>query len=654
MNEIDFLKTELGIDSEFYRVEADENGHVTGLSFYDEEYDEFNYDGDLLTALNIFPHLKNLSIEVGGFEITDLSGLARLPNLVSLVLDYCCTANDISVLKNLTQLTYLSINNAGITNIEALSELTLLESLFLPGNKISNIGALRNHTRLVSLNLSGNGINNIDALKNHTGLITVNFSGNKLVDISALAASRQLKNLGIEHNQLSDISCLRDLKNLEYLGFAHNKVENVDFLASLDNLKNLSFSGNPVKNIPGLSQVNSLTHLFMTDTPIQDLEAIKNNLGLQYLYAGPVKNFDGAVISRFTELNTLQLKSCGIIDLAFLSPLQKLVSLTLDDNNVCDVTPLFALKQVRKVSLQNNAITEPFNQWQFYNLGSLDLLGNPFGNKNYKKLNEFDVDVADYWLQRGDEDKALAYYYVDASGTKPLVIYYRKLLACARGDGYLMLYYVMRCERLIRAMKEEDQETKDIKAHLIEIIKNSDLPYKAALLVSLEEGGINVLHYQRYSEYAVYLKNGGQAKPHDEMLYKVAHDTLKGRENLSKVLFIYQQLIELNSPLQIALYRTIRKTLRNFAYSPEEKTMQAVYSDMLEHAAERKMPVFDITGWFEFHHMINTPRQKKPAPAKPQPSYSYERSYPKVSPWRLIARLLLISISLLTILKGCR
>jgi internalin A len=78
-------------------------------------------------------------------------------------------------------------------------------------------------------------------------------------------------------------------------------------------------------------------------------------------------------------------------------------------------------------------------------------------------------------------------------------------VACKPDDDYFRLYYVMRCEILIRNLKEENQEILDIKLHIILIIKESDFFNKSELLVSFEEGGKNVLNYNQYSEYAAYL-----------------------------------------------------------------------------------------------------------------------------------------------------
>ena len=75
-----------------------------------------------------------------------------------------------SVLTNLTNLTYLHLSDNAISDVSAISGLTSLEYLNLHINLISDISTLSNLTNLTDLYLSRNNVSDLSPLVANMGL----------------------------------------------------------------------------------------------------------------------------------------------------------------------------------------------------------------------------------------------------------------------------------------------------------------------------------------------------------------------------------------------------------------------------------------------------------------------------------------------------
>src|SRR4051794_22608695 len=95
MEEMNLFETTLGINEDFYEVGLDDYGRIITLSFYDQDYDVFRFEGNLIQALVPFTSLQTLEIEVSAYTITDIDGLSGFKSLEHLTLTDCCEAIDI-------------------------------------------------------------------------------------------------------------------------------------------------------------------------------------------------------------------------------------------------------------------------------------------------------------------------------------------------------------------------------------------------------------------------------------------------------------------------------------------------------------------------------------------------------------------------------
>ncbi len=117
----------------------------------------------------------------------------------------------LSDLKKFTNLEYLDMSNAQITDITSLSYLKKLRVLYLQRNNISDISPL----------------------KELAGLEVLSLNGNRISDISTLSALASLTELYIRDNMITDYSPLANLKKLNILYLKGNTSVNYTKLDSI-------------------------------------------------------------------------------------------------------------------------------------------------------------------------------------------------------------------------------------------------------------------------------------------------------------------------------------------------------------------------------------------------------------------------------------
>jgi len=208
--------------------------------------------GDILES-----DMLNINVlDIKYLGIVSLEGIQYAKNLTMLYL----TSNkieDISQLKDLTQLKYLYLNDNKIKSIASLSNLTKLLIISLGDNSITDISPVSNLTSLVSLDVTRNPINDISSLQNLKGnleYLTLHSCG--ISDISVLSNFTNLLSLGINYNYIEDITPLSGLVNLTYLDLSNNLIEDFTPLTTLSNLTELDLSGNNIRDYSNYNLFN--------------------------------------------------------------------------------------------------------------------------------------------------------------------------------------------------------------------------------------------------------------------------------------------------------------------------------------------------------------------------------------------------------------
>ena len=307
--------------------------------------------------LQDLPYFGSLqSLGLGGLGIEEVSALAGLP-LQSLRLDGNAVS-DLSPLSGLTGLSFLTLADAQLTDIDQLAGLMNLTVLDLGGNRIADVSALAAMTELRWLNLGDNAVDDIGGMAELVKLESLNLGGNRIADVSALAAMTELRWLNLEDNAVEDIGGMAELVKLETLDLGGNRIADVSALTAMTSLRWLSLQDNAVDDIGPLAGLVKLESLNLGGNRVADISALSAMTGLRWL-----------------SLNDNAIDSIG--------PLAKLVNLedlNLSRNRIADVSPLSAMTGLRRLSLTGNEVTDidPLVNRNVFAAGAfVNLDGNP-------------------------------------------------------------------------------------------------------------------------------------------------------------------------------------------------------------------------------------------------------------------------------------
>ncbi|NOZ52233.1 MAG: hypothetical protein GXP08_03665 [Gammaproteobacteria bacterium] len=266
---------------------------------------------------------------------------------------------------------------------------------------------------ITSLTCNNDGISDLTGIKRLINLETLNLASNTLTHLDGLARSHlsSLTNLILDDNQLMDIRGLAsaDLSNLQRLNLADNALTDLDGFEKikLDSLLFLQLKNNQLTNVNELADVNlsRLIDLRLDDNQLTDITGLENstlsNLKSLNLARNDLTHLDSLVAANLSSLTNLPLDGNQLTDIrglasAGLSNLQrlnlasnalahldglagaKLSSLTnlfLDNNQLTDITGLAdaGLRNLQRLNLANNALTN-LNRFAEIKLDSLTFL----------------------------------------------------------------------------------------------------------------------------------------------------------------------------------------------------------------------------------------------------------------------------------------
>lgn len=215
-------------------------------------------------------------------KLRNLDFLSNLKNLKVLLLKDDRHLSDISPIKNLTNLKYLSLEGS-LPDISSLSSLKNLEYLNLGledywGDSLDwkwklDIDCLKGLDNLKELHLNRTEIHDYSSLKGLTNLKLLSLN-RSCIGSNLNESIKELKNLDtleLKSCNLNDIECLKDLTNVKKLGIAYNIVTDISPISTMIGLEELDISGNKgqnrsLKDIKALELCNNLKVLRCTTT----------------------------------------------------------------------------------------------------------------------------------------------------------------------------------------------------------------------------------------------------------------------------------------------------------------------------------------------------------------------------------------------------
>ena len=292
-----------------------------------------------LADLQYFPYLTELTI-----ENSSASGLQILSALTSLkrlqISSTAVSAQDLSVIASLPNLTELTLSDCYLSNIQNLAGAQNLQYLNLSDNAIRDVSALSFMSNLQTLDLSRNALTNLSYLSPLSGLKTLDVSYNSLASIVPLAGCTALESLNISNNSIGSLSGLEDLKNLSYLNAGKNTLTEVDLLAQISTLKELILSNNTILDISTLSTLSGLQYLDISYNEIEALPQWSKNCALVHLSAAYNKLTEIEALAGLINLNTVIVDYNSIESIDALASCHSMIRVDASGNPIADVSKL--------------------------------------------------------------------------------------------------------------------------------------------------------------------------------------------------------------------------------------------------------------------------------------------------------------------------
>jgi internalin A len=210
-----------------------------------------------------------------GLRDLDVSKVTHFHNVHRLSF-ISCTIDDLSPIRNLTNLESLVINSCHrVTDISFISDLVGLCSLYICDNKyITNVSSLANLPKLKYLNLRWlNNLEDITALGNITTLKQLNLGATDIKSIYPIS-NLMLTKLDLYLTKIQSIVSIRNMPLVEFNISNCRYINDRHTIGSLTKLTKLSYE--PFGNSSWLSNLTNLNYLTLSGAYWFDLSQIVN------------------------------------------------------------------------------------------------------------------------------------------------------------------------------------------------------------------------------------------------------------------------------------------------------------------------------------------------------------------------------------------
>lgn len=303
---------------------------------------------------------ENLSdLTLAGTQITDISNVGKLDSVTTLNLDSTPVEIGFESIANMTQLTFLNLNQTTFklgSDLSLLQNLTNLEVLSIEDHLITDISLLSGLTNLTSLNLRFNEVTDLSPLVTVTPNLNdfLLFNRNNVVSTGFNTAFSNLNNnatrIFVRAIDDADMNLLANKPNMVSISIAAENFTNVSSLSGLQflnslNLSTVNFVPATALDFTGLNNLPSLKTFTITDS----------NNGVTGLNA----------ISSFTTIEVFSGRRSNISDISFLSPLVNLSNVNLEFNPLIDIEALRNKTNLKTLNLRLQNDTSTFQS--FYN-----------------------------------------------------------------------------------------------------------------------------------------------------------------------------------------------------------------------------------------------------------------------------------------------
>ena len=149
---------------------------------------QLTYNRDLADFSPLAGAIRMQSLELRSTAVTDLSFMANMTQLTAFdVTSSAAGPSAATYLRDKTNLTSLTLNNADVTDISWMSGLVNLTELVVSNNQITDISVLANMPKLRTFRALANEIADVSVLGTLPSLTTANLGANAIDDLRPVA-----------------------------------------------------------------------------------------------------------------------------------------------------------------------------------------------------------------------------------------------------------------------------------------------------------------------------------------------------------------------------------------------------------------------------------------------------------------------------------
>lgn len=267
--------------------------------------------------LEQYRYLHNLSDHktVRG-DISDLSLLAKMPNLHYLVLDY-----------------------QQIYDLSPLADLQLV-SLSIMGNPVLDLSPLSDQKNLTELYLTDTDVISLEPLRTCSVLSLLDCSDTKVLFLKPIT-SLPLNMLLILNTSVRDFEVLSDT-SIQYLVCSHMPKESFDLISNISSLKGLTIYSSDITSLRELSFLSHLVQLDVFSNQITNLDGLEEFTNLKELTMdnNPITDLDLSPLAKMSDLSFLGIRSASdadpVIDtdFSFFNELSRLEAVSISTSQV--------------------------------------------------------------------------------------------------------------------------------------------------------------------------------------------------------------------------------------------------------------------------------------------------------------------------------
>ena len=302
--------------------------------------ESLHIESEGLKDLGFISGMKNLKrLEVLDAAILNLDSLASRPELEALTVENCDDLKDAGAVSGLVNLKELSLELGYDCPEPDLGALTQVERLTLA--QFKNCGFLKNMTNLTTLTLDNCSVADASGL---TGLVN-------LKDLKCTAF------IGDLARDYRFVTSLPALESLDLRGMA--TYYDISGFFNLPTLRSLNISGMECEiNFGKLSDNPSLETLKMDGLKLYKNVQVSGGGGIQYVdWDDVVLNEHLDFLTHYQGLRTLSIADNDLTGIEFAASLPQMEKIDLSENYVTDLKPLSALPSLREVDCTGNPIS---------------------------------------------------------------------------------------------------------------------------------------------------------------------------------------------------------------------------------------------------------------------------------------------------------